>query len=122
MRLVADENFRREIVSGLRSRLPDVLVVEAGEVALRKVSDQEILHWAAVNEYLVLTHDLKTLVPDAWERVTHSLSLPGVLFIPWDFPVGPAIRLLEEVLTSLPESAFRDQVVYLTNFRESSSD
>ncbi len=47
LRLVSDENFKGEIVRGLRRRLPDLDLVRVQDVGLREADDPPILSWAA---------------------------------------------------------------------------
>ena len=61
LRLVADENFNRDIVRGLLRRLPGIDVVRVQEVGLGGEDDPMVLAWAASEGRLVLTHDKATI-------------------------------------------------------------
>lgn len=79
-------------------------------------ADIGLLDWAAANEVIVVTHDLATLVPLAWERVHRGQAMPGVIFFRQDYPPGRAVDLLVALLEVSTEADFANRVTYLTNF------
>jgi predicted nuclease of predicted toxin-antitoxin system len=63
IRLLTDENFNQYILRGLRRRLPRLDFVMVKDVSLAGLPDLVLLKWAANEQRIILTHDLKTLVP-----------------------------------------------------------
>jgi predicted nuclease of predicted toxin-antitoxin system len=61
LRLLADENFNGDVVRALLLRQPDLDVVRVQDVGLAGTADPDILAWAAVNDRIILTHDLGRL-------------------------------------------------------------
>ena len=59
---LADENLKRQIISGLWRRNPSVDVVRAQEVGLAGVDDRILLEWAVRHQRVLLTHDVQTVV------------------------------------------------------------
>ncbi len=111
--LVADENFNNDIVRGLLRKNPDLDIVRVQDVGLRGADDPIILEWAANEGRVVLTHDAATMAYYAYERVRKGLSMPGVIEVADDLPIG---RVVEDILL-LAEYSDRNewdgQVIYL---------
>jgi hypothetical protein len=111
--LLADENFNRWIVAGVRRRGPSIDLITVQEAGLRGMSDPDLLEWAAARARIVLTHDVRTLTRDALDRVRLGLPMPGVIELREDAPIG---RVIEDiVLLALGSSPgeWEGQVVYL---------
>ena len=68
VRLAADENFKQQIVNGLRRRLPAVDILTIREAGLEGTLDPAVLAWAAAEGRVVLTHDTRTIGRHAYER------------------------------------------------------
>ena len=56
-------------------------VVRVQDVGLMGASDPSILQWAARNNRVVLTHDRRTMVPYAWDRLAVGLPMAGVVLV-----------------------------------------
>ena len=61
--------------------LPDLDLVRARDIGMARTPDSDILEWAANSGRIVLTHDIKTMAPDAWARVADGLTMLGVLAV-----------------------------------------
>lgn len=94
LRLLTDHDFGEPIVRGLFARLPDLDLKRAREIGLSAVPDPELLHRAASDGRVILSHDENTLVGHAYERVAQGLPMPGVVLVHQDTPVGRAIEEL----------------------------
>lgn len=94
MRFAADENFNNNILRGLRRRNPDLALLRIQDAGLIHAPDQTILAWAAVQGRVLLTHDVKTMVGFAYERVMAGLPMPGLVVIRDGAPVGEAIEAI----------------------------
>ncbi len=114
MALAVDENFDHHILRALLRRVPEVDVWTVQGQALRGTEDPEILAWAAGENRLLLTHDVRTVTRFAYERVARGEPMPpGVIEIPSRASVAEVIDDLVLVVTcSTPEDC-RDQVIYL---------
>lgn len=65
VRLLADENFNRVIVTGILRLAPDTDIARVQDVGLRTMDDPTILDWAAQEGRVVLSHDAATMPDDA---------------------------------------------------------
>lgn len=109
----SDENFNNDIVRGLLRRKPDLDIVRMQDAGLSGANDPDVLEWAASEGRLLLTHDSMTMIDYAYDRVKAGKSMPGVIEVPDDVPIGKAI---EDVLL-IAEASHRDEwngaVIYL---------
>jgi hypothetical protein len=81
LKFLADENLDGRILSHINRIEPRMDIVRARDVGLFGVSDPELLEWSAAESRIVLSHDKKTLVPAARERVQTNLSMPGLFIV-----------------------------------------
>ena len=95
LQLAADENFNNRIVRGLLHRKPDLDIVRIQDIGLSGADDQTVLEWAAQEERVLLTHDVRTITQYAYERVDAGQSMPGVFEVSPDISIG---RTVEDIL------------------------
>lgn len=113
MKLLADENIKRQLVRGMQRRKPDLDIVQARDVALLGRDDPAVLEWAANEGRVLITHDIRTMPDFAYQRVVQGQPMPGVIVIRWSTPVGQAIEeLLILVGACLPDE-LEGRVVHL---------
>ena len=113
LRLVRDENFKGDIVRGLVRRHPELELVRMQDVGLMQTPDPDILEWAAGQGRVLLSHDVSTVPPAAYERVGEGKPMPGVFIVPDRMPIGQAIdEILFLALDSEP-GEWQDQVLFL---------
>jgi len=113
LRLLTDENFKNNIVRGLKLRLPQLEIVSVRQVGLAALPDPTLLKWAAREERVILTHDISTMVPDANQLLRQGKPMAGVIFVPDQLPIGPAIRDLELLLACSSQSELSNRIAYL---------
>jgi predicted nuclease of predicted toxin-antitoxin system len=113
LRLLADENFNGYIVRGLLRRRPDLELVRVQDVGLGEANDPAILEWAAVHNYILLTHDRATVPDYAYKQVAAGQPMTGVFVVNDRLALRQAI---DEILF-LDECSEQDEwskkVVYL---------
>jgi predicted nuclease of predicted toxin-antitoxin system len=114
MRFMADENFNGKILDALLARFPDLDVVRVQDTDLYSASDPKILAWAAQENRIVLTHDVQTLVDDAYARIRASLPMPGVILVLTDVPIGKAIHQIEIMIGAGTPEDFDHQIKYVS--------
>ena len=113
IRLAADENFDNDIIWGLLRRRPDLDIVRVQDVGLAGAGDPEVLEWAAQEGRIILTHDKKTFVPYAYQRVAAGQRLPGMCAVTATAPVGAAINDILLLLQGTSEEEWEGQVRYV---------
>lgn len=72
-----------------------------------------VLAWAAKEQRILLTHDVKTMPKFVYERVAAGLTVPGVFEVKRDMPIGQAIDELLTIIGASEQSEWENQVVYL---------
>ena len=112
LRLLSDHNFNGRILRGLRRRIPDLDVVRALDVGLDSANDPDLLAWAAVENRILITHDVNTVPAFANERVRAGFTMPGVFLIPKSMAIGHAIDDLELAVKAQTADDCKDQVTY----------
>ena len=113
LRLLIDENIDHRILRGLKFRLPELDFVLVKEVGLAGFKDPVLLKWAGQNVRTLLTHDLKTMPPDAKQLMIQGEPMGGVIVVPQSMAIGRAIEELEIVIVCHSQEEFRDRVQYL---------
>jgi hypothetical protein len=111
--LLSDENLNGAIVRGLLRRHPGLALVRVQDVGLMQKADAEILEWAASQGRGLLSHDVSTVPPAAYQRVADGKPMPGVFIVPDRMAVGQAIDELLFLSVDAEPGEWKDQVVYL---------
>lgn len=82
-------------------------------IGLSAAPDSAVLAWAAQEERIVLTHDVSTLVPDAWARVAARLPMPGVFVVRTEASVARVVADLQVIVACSLDGEWEGQVRYL---------
>ena len=113
IRFVADENFDRVLVTGVRQSDPLADVAIAQDTPGVGTPDPELLAWAASEGRVVLSHDRQTLPAFAFARVDRGAPMPGVMLVRRGTPRAAVIEdILIAAYCSSPAD-WADQVQYL---------
>lgn len=113
LRLLADENFTGAIVKGLLRQRPDLDIVRAQDVGLSGAKDTTILEWAAAEERLLLTHDVKTMTKIAFQRLATGQRMPGIIEIRRVISIREAVEEILVLVHCSHQGEWEGQVVYL---------
>lgn len=112
LQFLADHNFSEIVIAQVLAELPDIDLVRVRDIGMSQTSDSDILEWAANSGRIVLTHDIKTMVPDAWARVAAGLPMPGVLAVTLVTPYHIASDDIVQSALYGRESEWANQVRY----------
>ena len=113
LRLLADEDFNGGIVRGLLIRTPGIDLLTVHAVGLAHTDDRVILEWAATEGRIVLTHDERTMIGHAYDRVRAGRVMTGLVVISQTTPVGVAIESVLILLGAATAEEVRDRVLHL---------
>lgn len=113
LRLAADENFNNKIVRGLLRRKPDLDIVRIQDIGLSGADDPTVLEWAAQEDRVLLTHDVRTITQYAYERVEAGQLMPGVFEVNPDMSIGRAIEDILLLAECSLDDEWEGQVRYL---------
>jgi hypothetical protein len=93
--------------------IPELDLVRVQDVGLMQMPDPEILEWAAGEGRVLLSHDVSTVPPAAYQRVAEAKPMPGVFILPDKMAVGQAIDEILFLSMDAQPNEWRDQVLYL---------
>jgi predicted nuclease of predicted toxin-antitoxin system len=113
LRLLIDENIDHHILRGLKSRLPHLDYVLVKQIGMSGSHDLELLRWAAIENRIIVTHDIKTMIPEAKHCVRRGEPTAGIIFVPEQMAIGRAISDLEIAVECLSQTEMRDRIEYL---------
>lgn len=113
LRLLFDENFHYDIVRGVRRRLPEADLVRVQDEGLRGVSDPDLLAWAAAEQRILVTHDLKTMPKYTYERIAAGQYVAGVFALHTSIPISVAIEELTLLIACSDASEWENGVFHL---------
>jgi len=113
LRLLSDENFNGDIVRALLRLHSDLDCVRVQDVGLMTTPDELILAWAASEGRILLTQNVSTIPPAAFERVANSMPMPGVILVPEQLAISQAIDDISFLANEIEPSEVDNQVIYL---------
>jgi predicted nuclease of predicted toxin-antitoxin system len=94
LRYLADENFNRSIVIGMRRHAPELELKTVHEAGLAHADDPAILEWAAANGFVLLTHDRETIPDFINQFVVAAKPTRGAFILKQNVDVGKAVEVL----------------------------
>jgi hypothetical protein len=112
LRFVLDEHVNPAVVAAVHALEPAVDVVLVRDVGLRSQPDPVLIAWATRAARLIVTHDRRTLIRDAYAQLAAGVAFPGVVAYSGQSSIG---KLAEDIVmvavTHTPEQA-ENQVFY----------
>lgn len=91
VKILADQNFNGKILRGLKVRIPELDIVRTQDLGLGRLSDYDLLSWAADDDRVIVTHDEKTFYVSVYEKMRRGEKMCGVIVIPDQIQIGIAI-------------------------------
>ncbi|MBU7585234.1 MAG: DUF5615 family PIN-like protein [Nostoc sp. TH1S01] len=113
LKFLADENFDNTIVRGLFRRSPEIDIIRVQDVGLSGKDDPTVLEWAAQEGRILLTHDVSTITRYAYDRVRQGQTMPGVIEVSTNVPLGRVIEDILVLVECIQEGELEGQVQYL---------
>ena len=87
--------------------------VSARESGLDGVGDPELLHRAALESRVLVSHDHRTMLDHFRAHLAAGKSSPGLLVVSQDAAIGDVVEALVYVWALADPRDLRDQVYYL---------
>ncbi len=114
MKLLLDENFNNNILRGLQQQNSHLDIVRAQDIPeIAGKDDPTLLEWAAYNDRVLFTHDVRTITRYAYERVEAGKSMPGIVEVKRPAPMK---KVIEDILLLIADDRpdeIRDRIIYL---------
>jgi hypothetical protein len=105
----ADNDLDRAIVRGVLRRCP---IVEFGSQPIDDVDDLTVLHLAAQENRVLVSHDISSM-PVAFAQYRRDGHSPGVLLVPQLWPLADAIDQLVVIWEVSDATEWQDRICYL---------
>jgi predicted nuclease of predicted toxin-antitoxin system len=112
-RFLADENIDPDLVLGLQRRVEGIDIVRVQEVGLRTIDDPTLLGWAARENRILISRDIKTIPDFANARVAAGHAMPGVFVLAPTVSMSTAIDDLAAVAGASEAKEWVNRVIYL---------
>jgi hypothetical protein len=112
-RFLADHDLNEHIIDGVLRREPTLEFIRARDVGLSDRPDTELLAYAAANGFLVVSHDVNTMVGHAYARLSAGDNMLGLLMVRQSDPIGPVIDSLVLIWCASDAEEWSAQVRFL---------
>lgn len=113
LRFLIDEDMRGPIINGLRLHYPDMDVLSADDVGLRRRADDVLLAWAASRDRVLVSHDENTMTSAAKRRIRAGHDMAGLIIVPQTLGVATAIEHLRFVAEVCWLTEMKDATIWL---------
>ena len=113
LRLLIDENVDHRILRGLLRRVPQLDFLVVAQIGMAGTKDVDLLRWAAQEDRTIVTHDRKTMIPDAEDLLARHERIAGVILVPNGMAIGVAIANLELLVLTQSQADMHDTIQYL---------
>jgi hypothetical protein len=113
LRLLADEDFTRMIFEAVRSRSPQLDFVRAQDLGIMAWPDESVLQWAAVENRVVVSHDVNTMRRAANDLVASGQAMAGVVLVRQSAGFQIAVEQLQWLAEESDQDELQGQVVFL---------
>lgn len=112
-RFLSDQDLNEHIVAGVIRREPAIEFVRLRDVGLERRPDSEVLTYAAAEGLLVVSHDVNTMIDEAFARLAAREPLGGLFMVQQRGPIAPVIESLVLIWSASEAEEWRGRVVYL---------
>jgi hypothetical protein len=113
IRLLADHDLNERIVEGVLRREPAAEFVRARELRWHELPDDELLARAAADQFVVVSHDVNTMIGAATRRMTAGVLMAGLLIAQQRQAIGPVIESLVMALAAGEPEDFANRIYFL---------
>ncbi len=112
-RFPADHDLNEHIIDGCLRREPALEFVRVRDFGLSDRPDPEVLAFAAVQGFLLVSHDVNTMVGHAYARLAAGEPMAGLLMVKQTQPIGPVIDNLVLIWSASEAEEWQRQVRFL---------
>lgn len=110
---LVDEDFKYEIVRGVRRRDPAAGFLSVRDAGLSGRPDPDILAYAAAHGLIILSHDTRTMTKHAYDRLAAGAEMAGLLLVRQRTPIGLVIESLVVISGASDAEEWHGSVVFL---------
>jgi hypothetical protein len=113
VRLFIDNDLTDIIVDGVVRHYPEVDLVRARDVGMRRSGDPLLLEWAANAGRVMVSHDETTMTDAAYSRLKDGLPMLGVFIVPQSLEYRVAIEDLAAIALCSEPVEWENRVTFL---------
>ena len=113
LRFLADENLNRVIVAAAARLEPVLEFPVATDVGLAGHADPVVLDYASRHGLAVVTHDVRTMIAFANERIARGEPMPGLFLAPQEASPREIAESLVFVWAATSAEEWYGQIVFL---------
>ena len=113
LKLLIDENLDQRILRGLQLNLPDVDYSIVQETSLAGSQDSVLLQWAVENRRVLVTHDRRTMLKAAHDRMCAELATAGLVIVKREAPLPGVIEDMILLVQCCSEAEIENQVIFI---------
>jgi len=112
-RFLADHDLNEHIIDGVLRREPALEFTRARDVGLADRPDPEVLAYAANHGFLLLSHDVNTMVGHAYNRLVLGEPMCGLLMVKQSEPIGSVIDSIVLIWSASEAEEWTNQIQFL---------
>jgi Domain of unknown function (DUF5615) len=114
-RFLLDENLTKQIMFGLRRKIPNVEIERIGDAGMppRGTLDPDILLWIEQSGYILVTNNRSSMPDHIANHLTAGHHFPGILQITRDLTIGEIIYELQLAWEASEAEEYYDRTVYI---------
>jgi hypothetical protein len=110
---LADHDLNEHIIDGVLRHEPTVEFVRARDVGMNDRSDADVLAFAAIHGFIVVSHDVNTMTKHAFALIERGETISGLLMAQQSEPIAPVIESLLLIWSASEAEEWHGQVRFL---------
>ncbi len=110
VRFLADENQDKRAAKGLRRIQPAIDIITAAEAGILGMPDPDVLIFAAAEERVLVSFDMKTMPVHFGNHLAQNLHSAGVILLPQELSIGQIIEILHLVWQASTAEEWIDKI------------
>jgi hypothetical protein len=112
-RFLADQDLNEHIITGVLRHEPAVEFLRLRDFGLNRHPDAEVLAAAAEQGLLLVSHDVNTMIDQAFARLAVGQPMAGLFMAQQRGPIAPVIESLVLIWSASEAEEWRGHVVFL---------
>lgn len=115
IQFLADNNLDADIIRGVLRREPSIQFEHARDLDLHEMSDPDLLDYAAKHNFVIVSHDVRTMIHYAEERVRRGEKMSGLLIVRQLTAIKPVIESLLLLWLVEDSDYLENKILWLPN-------
>lgn len=112
-RFLADQDLNEHIITGVLRHEPGIDFLRLRDIGLERHADADILAHAAEQALLVVSHDVNTMIDQAFARLAVGKAMTGLLMVRQRTAIAPVIESLVLIWSASEAEEWHGRVAFL---------